>query len=543
MDLIVAFSAPSRESRRIPAARSQLLIGRDPRAEIRLDHPTVSRRHARIVLEDGENRFSLEDGGSSNGTWVDGSPLRGRSHLLSDQVVGIGPYRFRVCASPTPGPSKTLSLSNGPKGPAPDPPKGASALSVSMGAPPPLLDPALEEEMVRRASEMLPRLVPPPAEGREADPEVLAREAQRLLYPKVLEMLPGRTGAETAERITLRALTCALGLGPLEAWLSDASVTEIMINGTGNVFLERGGRLHQERPVFDSEKALMRIVDRILSPIGRRVDETTPCVDGRLPDGSRINVVVPPISLGGPVITIRKFPSRRLTMDDLVSGGTLTAEAAALLEKAVMARRNILVSGGTGTGKTTFLNLLAGFISRGERIVTIEDAAELSLPQDHVVRLEVRPPNIEGRGEVTMRDLVRNSLRMRPDRIIIGECRGGEALDMLQAMNTGHEGSMTTCHANTPRDALKRIETMALMGEVDLPHQVVREQVSSAIHLIIQLQRSTDGRRMVERIVEVTGMEGAQLLTQEIFRREDEGSLLSPTGLIPGFARARGRAS
>ncbi len=515
MDLIVSFSAPAQENRRIPVARSRALIGRDQEAEIRLDHPTVSRRHARLSLSDGDNHISLEDGGSSNGTWVDGVPLSRRSRLLSDQVVGIGPFRFCIC--PAPG-SPVLFTGHPPvAGP---------------------LDPDLEEIIVRKAADMLPRIMPPPAKGGSAGPEELAREAQRLLYPKVLELLPDRACAETAERITLRALTSALGLGPLEAWLADESVTEIMVNGLQGVFLEKGGRLHREKPVFASEGALMRIVERILTPIGRRVDETTPCVDGRLPDGSRINVVIPPVSLVGPVVTIRKFPSRRLTMDDLISRGTLTAEAADLLGKAVAARRNLLVSGGTGTGKTTFLNVLAGFIPREERIVTIEDAAELSLHQEHVVRLEIRRPNIEGRGEVTMRDLVRNSLRMRPDRIIVGECRGGEALDMLQAMNTGHEGSMTTCHANAPRDALKRVETMALMGGVELPHQVIREQVSSAVHLVIQLQRLADGRRMVESIVEVTGMEGNQILTQELFRAGAAGGCLASTGLVPGFLRA-----
>jgi len=281
----------------------------------------------------------------------------------------------------------------------------------------------------------------------------------------------------------------------------------------------------------------MRIVDRILYPLGRRVDEKTPYVDGRLPDGSRINIIIPPASLEGPVVTIRKFDGDRLSIPMLVRKGSISSEGSKFLESAVRQKRNILISGGTGTGKTTLLNALASYIDPSERIVTIEDAAELNLQQEHVIRLETRSPNIEGIGEITTRDLVKNSLRMRPDRIVVGECRGQETFDMLQAMNTGHEGSMTTCHANSPRDALKRIEAMALMSGLDIPQRVIREQVGSAIHIIVQLTRLHDGKRAVTSIVEVDGFESDQILTQAIFEYDAPGSGLQATGLRASFLR------
>ncbi len=511
MDLLLAFHSPASENRRVAIPCDQALIGRDPQAEILLDHPSVSRRHATLHLGQDEASVTVEDRGSSNGTLVDGIPVSGRTRIHPDQLVGIGPYRFRVCCLPHP----------------------------STPPPPPLR----EEELVRRAAEMLPALVTRegiPASDREG---FLAQHARRILYPRVLEILPSDADPAVAERITRQALTSALGLGPLESWLADPAVSEIMVNGCGQVFLERGGKLERAASVFTSEKELLRVLERILAPLGRRLDETTPFVDGRLPDGSRVNAVIPPISLMGPVVTIRKFPSRRLSMEELVKGGSISAEAAHLLGQAVREKRNILISGGTGTGKTTFLNILAGFIPPGERVVTIEDAAELNLPQEHVIRLETRPPNLEGRGAVSMRDLVHNSLRMRPDRIIVGECRGAEALDMLQAMNTGHEGSLTTCHANSPRDALKRIETLVLMAGLDLPHRAIRDQVIAAIQLVIQLSRLPDGRRVVGSIVELTGLEGEQYLSQELFRlqRTAEGRpSLASTGIVPAFLQ-RGR--
>src|SRR5664280_897932 len=333
-----------------------------------------------------------------------------------------------------------------------------------------------------------------------------------------------------------------IGLGPLEPLLRDETVTEIMVNGPRQVYIERAGRLELTNVVFQNDDHVMRIIDRIISPIGRRIDESSPMVDARLTDGSRVNAIIPPLSLIGPVITIRKFSASPFTVDDLIRFGTATPEMFDFLRACVEARLNIFVSGGTGSGKTTTLNVLSSFIPTDERIVTVEDAAELQLRQEHVVTLESRPPNIEGRGAIAIRDLVRNALRMRPDRIIVGECRGGEALDMLQAMNTGHEGSLTTIHSNSPRDTLSRVETMTLMAGFDLPLRVIREQMASAIDLVVHLARLRDGTRRVTHVAEVQHMEGDVTVMQDVFVFEQTGIVegkiqgrLKPTGIRPKF--------
>jgi pilus assembly protein CpaF len=333
-----------------------------------------------------------------------------------------------------------------------------------------------------------------------------------------------------------------LGFGPLQSLLEDDTITEIMVNGPKNVYIERKGKVHRVPITFESNDHVMRIIDRIVAPLGRRIDESSPYVDARLPDGSRVNAVIPPISLVGPVLTIRKFSKNPITVDQMIQFGSVSAEAVQFLKACVEARLNIIISGGTGSGKTTLLNVLSSFIPSDERIITIENAAELQLRQEHVVTLESRPPNIEGRGEITIRDLVMNSLRMRPERIIVGECRGGETLDMLQAMNTGHDGSMTTAHANTPRDALSRIETMCLMAGMDLPIRAIREQVASAVDLICQQERMRDGTRKVTTVTEISGMEGDVITMTDIFVFEQTGTengrivgRLRPTGLRPKF--------
>ncbi|MDX1377227.1 MAG: CpaF family protein [Anaerolineales bacterium] len=333
-----------------------------------------------------------------------------------------------------------------------------------------------------------------------------------------------------------------LGFGPLQPLLEDDTITEIMVNGPKNVYIERKGRLHRVPVTFESNDHVMRVIDRIVAPLGRRIDESSPYVDARLPDGSRVNAVIPPISLVGPTLTIRKFSKNPITVEQLIQFGSVTNEVVQFLKACVESRLNVLISGGTGSGKTTLLNVMSGFIPDDERIITIENAAELQLRQEHVVTLESRPPNIEGRGEITIRDLVINSLRMRPERIIVGECRGGETLDMLQAMNTGHDGSMTTAHANSPRDALSRVETMCLMAGMDLPVRAIREQVASAIDVIIQQERMRDGTRKVTIVSEVSGMEGDIITMTDIFTFEQTGmdagkvvGLLRPTGLRPKF--------
>jgi pilus assembly protein CpaF len=333
-----------------------------------------------------------------------------------------------------------------------------------------------------------------------------------------------------------------LGFGPLQPLLEDESITEIMVNGPKNVYVERKGKLVRVPITFEGNEHVMRVIDRIVAPLGRRIDESSPYVDARLPDGSRVNAVIPPISLVGPVITIRKFSKSPITVEQMIGFGSITPESVEFLKACVIARMNIIIAGGTGSGKTTLLNVMSGFIPGDERILTIENAAELQLRQEHVVTLESRPANIEGRGEITIRDLVINALRMRPERIIVGECRGGETLDMLQAMNTGHDGSMTTAHANSPRDTLSRIETMCLMAGMDLPVRAIREQISSAVDLIVQQARMKDGTRKVIFITEVSGMEGDVITMTDLFAFEQTGiengkimGRLRPTGLRPKF--------
>ena len=329
-----------------------------------------------------------------------------------------------------------------------------------------------------------------------------------------------------------------LGLGPLEPLLSDPTVSDILVNGAHQVYVERRGKLSLTEVVFADDDHLMKIIDKIVSRVGRRVDESSPMADARLPDGSRVNVIIPPLALDGPQMAIRRFSVVPLTIEDLVGFKTLTPQMSQVLQALASAEVNLLISGGTGSGKTTLLNIMSGFIDPGERIVTIEDAAELQLRQPHVVRLETRPPNIEGRGEITQRQLVRNALRMRPDRIILGETRGSEAVDMLQAMNTGHEGSMTTVHANTPRDAIARLENMLAMGGMNLPSKVARAQIAAAIGVVIQSNRLTDGRRKVTSIAEVTGMEGDVVTMQDIFVFKQTG--LHSDGTVKGYFQATG---
>jgi pilus assembly protein CpaF len=333
-----------------------------------------------------------------------------------------------------------------------------------------------------------------------------------------------------------------LGFGPLQPLLEEQTITEVMVNGAKNIYIERGGKIHRVPVSFESDEHVMRIIERIVAPLGRRIDESSPYVDARLPDGSRVNAVIPPISLVGPVITIRKFAKNPITLEQLVQFGTITPEALQFLKACVESRLNIIISGGTGSGKTTLLNILSQFIPSDERIITIENAAELQLRQEHVVTLESRPPNIEGKGEVTIRQLVVNSLRMRPDRIIVGEIRDEAALDMLQAMNTGHDGSMTTAHSNSPRDTLSRIETMTMMAGMDLTNRAIREQVAAAIDLVVHQERMRDGTRKVVSITEISGMEGDVITMTDLFIFEQTGyedgkvmGRLRPTGLRPKF--------
>jgi pilus assembly protein CpaF len=378
--------------------------------------------------------------------------------------------------------------------------------------------------------------------------EKLAPEQRRPAAYRQLGQIYSRTGLqltdEVREKLFKEVLDELSGYGPIQPLLDDPEVTEVMVNGPRNIYVERRGKVTKTEISFENNEHVMRIIERIVTPLGRRIDVDHPTVDARLPDGSRVNAVIPPVAIDGPSITIRKFSRERLTVSQLVANGSLTDSMAEFLRACVSARLNILISGGTGSGKTTLLNVLSGFIPEDERIVTIEDSAELQLQQDHVVRLETKSPNADGSGGVTIRDLVRNSLRMRPERIVVGEVRGGEALDMLQAMNTGHDGSLTTLHANAPRDAISRLETMSLMAGIELPIRVIREQMASAVDLIVQQSRLRDGSRKVTQITEVAGMEGDTIVLTDIFKFEQTGSSmeekilgeLKPTGIRPLFS-------
>jgi len=373
--------------------------------------------------------------------------------------------------------------------------------------------------------------------------DLFDRQRTHLLIEQAIQKSGVGVNGSLKERLVKEVFEEVFGLGPVQPFLEDPQVSEIMINGAKRVYVEKQGIIYKTEVSFANDQQVLNLIERVVRPLGRRIDADHPAVDARLPDGSRFNAVIPPVAIDGPSVTIRKFSRERLTVEKLIEFGSLTVAVAEFLQACVVARLNIVISGGTGSGKTTLLNILSGYIPERERIVTIEDAAELQLHQEHVVRLETKPPDLEGKGEVRIRDLVRNALRMRPDRIVVGECRGGEALDMLQAMNTGHDGSLTTIHANTPRDALSRLETLALMAGMDLPLRIVREQIASAVDLIIQVSRLRDGSRKVTQVTEVVGMEGDTIVLTDIFKFTENGfdkdgkvlGELKPTGMRPLF--------
>ncbi len=374
--------------------------------------------------------------------------------------------------------------------------------------------------------------------------EDTARDQLRNVILEVLQREKTPLTMTEREQMVTDILDEVFGLGPLQPLLADPTLSDILVNGAHEVYVERRGRLERTNIRFNDDEHLMRIIDRIVSRVGRRVDEASPMVDARLRDGSRVNAIIPPLSLIGPVLSIRRFGTDPLTAHDILDNGTLTPDMLDLMKASVEGKLNILISGGTGAGKTTFLNVLSAYIPNSERIITIEDAAELQLKQEHVVRLETRPPNIEGKGAIKQRQLVINALRMRPDRIVVGEVRGEEAVDMLQAMNTGHEGSLTTVHANPPRDALSRIETMVSMANLNLPDKAARQQIASAIHVVVQVSRMPDGTRKITSITEITGMEGPMITMQDLFVYERQGydengkvrGRFKPTGIRPKFA-------
>jgi pilus assembly protein CpaF len=480
---------------------SPVTIGRDPASDVVLPSPAVSRFHLRIERV-GDNLLLSDQ--SSNGTYVDGDRVFGSTvSLHGEPELRIGPYTLRL-----------------------------SFRSSAQGEPAPAL-----RRRIHRA--LLNHL-----DLATFDAEQLRSEAMRQRVTKALERIIEELASEIGPpqaRATLLAemVDEVLGLGPLQELLEDEDVSEIMVVDPCTIYIERNGRIESTSLRFVDEESCRAVIERIVTPLGRRIDESAPLVDARLEDGSRVNAIIPPLAVRGPCITIRKFARNGLTMDHLLSQGAITGSMATFLKRCVRAKKNVIISGGTGSGKTTLLNILSSEIDPRERIVTIEDAAELSLAQPHVVSLESKPVNLEGSGAYTIRDLVKNALRMRPDRILVGECRGGEAIDMLQAMNTGHEGSMTTTHANSVREAIKRVETLCLMSGLDLPTSAIREQMAASIHVVIQQTRFSDGSRRVTSIAEVGEVsEGGELSIHEVFTFARLGT--SADGAILGEHRATG---
>ena len=524
-----------RETRELPDGT--YIVGRGASCRIRFELPDVSERHAILTVKDAQ--ASIEDLHSANGTFVNGEPVDGRTVLDGTLIVQIG--------------SAMLRISDGTQ-------QDASCGGVEQEAPAPVEEPAPDEEPPQAADpmrelrrnvqeqvqrELLKRMDMKRLTVQGVDREGLEERALEKIRQIIGEVVDnGRLPAGIDPlRLEEDVFNEAMRLGPLEELLDDDSVSEIMVNGPDKVYVERNGKLELSDCQFTDDASVLAVIERIVAPLGRRIDESQPYVDARLSDGSRVNAIIAPLALSGPTVTIRKFSKKALTVADFIRFGTWTHNMAEFMKLCVLLRKNIIVAGGTGSGKTTLLNLLSGFIPPTERIVTVEDAAELRLQQPHVVRLEARPPNIEGRGAVTIRDLVKNCLRMRPDRIIVGECRAGEALDMLQAMNTGHDGSLTTVHANSPRDVISRLETMVLMSGMELPSRAIREQIASAVDIVIHESRLSDGTRKVVAISEVTGLEGNQIVMQDIFtfcqtgigaRGRIEGAY-RPTGAMPTF--------
>ena len=524
------------------------LIGSSSKSHIVLDAQGVSRRHLQLIISD--SRVVAMDLGSSNGTKLNYDKTlfpNTPQEIKSGDKLGVGRAQLVIQSkssssfavqesikSLTPAPLEKKDFSADAKQP-------AAFLQVSLF--PVKIRPVIQQIKQQAHRELMSRLNLKKLALSGVSTEELTRQATDMIHEILSQLTINLPGEEFLQQLEKELVQEAIGLGPLEQLLDRDDITEIMVNGPEQIYVEKSGTLYRTDVEFADNNQVLSAIERIVAPLGRRIDESSPMVDARLPDGSRVNAIIPPLSLTGPSITIRKFSKKPLQATDLIRFGSISADMVKFLSVCVALRKNILISGGTGSGKTTLLNVLSSFLPNSERIVTIEDAAELQLHQDHLVRLESRPPNIEGRGAITIRDLVRNSLRMRPDRIVVGECRGGEALDMLQAMNTGHDGSLTTIHANSPRDALARLETLVLMAGFDLPLRAIREQIASAINIVVQITRERDGSRKVVNISEITKMEGDVITMQDIFTFRQTGwdeneritGVFEPTGSVPGF--------
>jgi pilus assembly protein CpaF len=505
---------------------ASLSVGRMRDCDISLPEREVSRRHAQFVRR-GERLF-VQDVGSHCGTFLNGTRVTDEAEVKPGDEVRVGSALFSLVQADS---EKAARPIVSPKANAPDFLDFFKDANI-------LYSDALMKVKARIHTEILTRLnASENALSNSGDKDLVFRAEQCLdqVLREFRHELPDGIDVKAVRQSLVDEL---LGFGPLSPMIRQPEITEIMVNGPDRVFVECRGRIYETGVRFFNERHLIQIIQRIVEPLGRHVDDASPMVDARLPDGSRVNAVIPPLALDGASMTIRKFAERKLTTEDLIRFGSMTQDMALFLAEAVRSRQNILVSGGTGSGKTTLLNILSQFIPEGERIVTVEDSAELKLSHRNIVRLEARPANVEGKGRIAIRDLVINCLRMRPDRIIVGECRGAEALDMLQAMNTGHDGSLTTAHANSPRDALSRLENMVMMAGFDLPSSAIREQIASAINIIVQQTRLGDGSRKIVRIVEVTGRENDVIQMQDIFEFRQTG--IDEQGRILGEYRATG---
>lgn len=499
-------------------------VGKGDNCDIILNDPLVSRSHGALLVEAGSAVFV--DKGSTNGTWFDGNRIEEPLSLQEGMALSFGELKIAVSKVPGAG----LAAEE-------DEFKNEDRTTVRSTA-------VQESEELVQTKRKVHSLILEYLDLRkrnnleEMSVDELREEARKATREIIRDRIGKIPDEITREELQKQVVAEAIGLGALEPLLDDPDVTEIMVNGPDQIYVEKNGRLQLAESRFTGNQSLLAIIDRVVSPLGRRIDESSPMVDARLPDGSRVNAIIPPLALNGPTITIRKFAKQQLYINDLIKYGSVNRDMAYFLKTAVELKQNVVISGGTGSGKTTLLNILSNFISPTERIVTIEDAAELRLNQPHVVSLESRPANSEGKGKVTIRDLVINALRMRPDRIVVGECRGGEALDMLQAMNTGHDGSLTTGHANSPSDFLSRLEVMVMMAGVELPSKAIREQIASAVDILVQQSRLADGTRKITHIMEVIGIEGEKIILQPIFEFVKQGN--DENGRIVGEYRATG---
>ena len=532
----IEVTSPKGQKEKVDCAIDACSIGKGDENLIVVRGWSVGKKHA--TIRQRPDGFYLEDHGAIGGTEVNGKNIDGTyGPLKPDDTILIGGYRITVvngaapaAAAPAAQPAATATAPAAPVAASAQAPAAAPSPAPAPAAPAPAAPPSPTAKAIQEinaARNMVHMKLIQAMDLRRLDVSRMAEQELRETTKTMIDEIIATDKAFPAHldkaRIGKAVLDEVVGLGPLEDLLADPAVTEIMVNRYDQIYIERAGKLTLSEITFSSEKAVVGAIERIVAPLGRRIDESSPMVDARLKDGSRVNAVIPPLALKGANITIRKFSKEKLKDKDLINFGSITADMMKFMEQAVLHACNIVISGGTGSGKTTLLNVLSNYIPEDERIITVEDAAELQLSQPHVISLESRPPNSEGKGAVHIRDLVKNCLRMRPDRIVVGECRGGEALDMLQAMNTGHDGSLTTAHANTPRDCLARLEVMTLMSGLDLPIRAIREQIASAVHVIIQQSRFPDGSRKVTHITEITGMEGEVIQMQDIFLFKQDG--------------------